>query len=246
MGTIAETIFILTLRQSLSVRKLIVVALIAAIPLIIAAGAAVVGSEWDEESRQLFIQAIVFYTTLPLAALIVAAPIFADEIEDRTFTNLMLSPISRWQIAFPKLSAAGLIVAIPMIISVAASVLIIYSEETYSATAVGALGIAVGTITFVSLFAFVGTLTTRAVIFGIVYVFGFEAFITSTVPGLKYVSISGMTLSITQELSPTLVNAPTSGSNQLPPVEYAAVAIIAIIIVCNAATIWRLKRMDVH
>ena len=246
MGTIAETIFILTLRQSLSVRKLIVVALIAAIPLIIATGAAVVGSEWDEESRQLFIQAIVFYTTLPLAALIVAAPIFADEIEDRTFTNLMLSPISRWQIAFPKLSAAGLIVAIPMIISVAASVLIIYSEETYSATAVGAFGIAVGTITFVSLFAFVGTLTTRAVIFGIVYVFGFEAFITSTVPGLKYVSISGMTLSIMQELSPTLVNAPTSGSNQLPPVEYAAIAIIAIIILCNAATIWRLKRMDVH
>lgn len=246
MGTIAETIFMLTLRQSLSLRKSAVLLLIAAIPLMIAVSTTVLSVDWDESSRQLFIQGIVAYTTLPLVALIVAAPIFADEIEDRTFTNLMLSPISRWQIAFPKITAAVLIVAIPMIVSVAASILMIYTEETYTATAVGALGIVIGAIAFVSLFTFVGTLTTRAVVFGIVYVFGFEAFISSAIPGLKYISISGMTISIMQELSSTLVDAPTSGSNQLPPVEYAAIALIAIIILCNIATVWRLKRMDVH
>ena len=246
MGTITETIFILTLRQTLSLRKTIVLLLIAAIPLVIAVSVTAFGVDWEEAARQFFIQGIVANTTMPLVALIVAAAIFADEIEDRTFTNLMLSPISRWQIALPKITAAVLIVAIPLIISVAISILLIHTEEAYSSAVVGAFGILIGTIAFVSLFAFVGTITTRAVVFGIIYVFGFEAVISTAIPGLKYISISGITLSIMQELNSTLVNAPKTGSNVLPPIEYSIAAIIAIIVICNIATVWRLKRMDVH
>ena len=97
--------------------------------------------------------------------------------------------------------AAAAIVAIPLAISTFVSVLLVFNEETYSAAITGALGIVIGAIAFTSLFAFVGTLTTRAVVFGIVYVFGFEALISSAIPGLKYVSISGNTLSIFQELN---------------------------------------------
>ena len=142
--------------------------------------------------------------------------------------------------------AAVAIVAVPLAISTFVSILLVFEDETYSAAIVGAFGIFIGTTAFVSLFAFVGTLTTRAVVFGIVYVFGFEALISTAIPGLKYVSISGNTLSILQELNSTLIDAPTSGSNQLPPIEYAIIALLTIIIVSNIATVWRLKRMDVH
>ncbi len=246
MGTIAETIFILALRQSMSIRRIAVLLILAAIPLVIAIVSRLLGTEWDEEVTQGFIQGLIFNTGLPLIALIVAAPVFADEIEDRTLTNLMLSPISRWQISIPKMLAAVAIIAIPMTISTFVSVILVFQVESYSAAIVGAFGIVIGTIAFVSLFAFVGTLTTRAVVFGIVYVFGFEALISSAIPGLKYVSISGNTLSILQELKPTLIDAPRSGSNQLPPIEYAIIALIAVIIISNIATVWRLKRMDVH
>ena len=246
MGTIAETIFILALRQSMSIRRVAILLLLAAIPLVIAIIAEILNTDWDGEVSQGFIQGLITNTGLPLIALIVAAPAFADEIEDRTLTNLMLSPISRWQIAMPKMLAAAAIVAIPMAISMFVSVILIFDDDAYSAAIVGAFGMVVGALAFVSLFAFVGTLTTRAVVFGIVYVFGFEALISSAIPGLKYVSISGNTLSIMQQLSSTLVDAPKSGSNQLPPIEYAIIALIAIIIVSNVATVWRLKRMDVH
>ena len=246
MGTIAETIFILALRQSMSIRQVAILLLLAAIPLVIAIIAEILNTDWDGEVSQGFIQGLITNTGLPLIALIVAAPAFADEIEDRTLTNLMLSPIARWQIALPKMLAAVTIVAIPMAISMFVSVILIFDDDAYSAAIVGAFGMVIGALAFVSLFAFVGTLTTRAVVFGIVYVFGFEALISSAIPGLKYVSISGNTLSIMQQLSSTLVDAPKSGSNQLPPIEYAIIALIAVIIVSNIATVWRLKRMDVH
>ncbi len=246
MGPIAETIFILALRQSMSIRRVAVLVLLAAIPLAIAIISNLLNTDWDGEVSQGFIQGLIFNTGLPLIALIVAAPVFADEIEDRTLTNLMLSPIARWQISIPKMLAAAAIVAIPLAISTFVSILLVFEDESYSAAIVGAFGILIGSVAFVSLFAFVGTLTTRAVVFGIVYVFGFEALISTAIPGLKYVSISGNTLSILQELNSTLIDAPRSGSNQLPPFEYAIIALIAVIIVSNVATVWRLKRMDVH
>ena len=246
MGTIAETIFILAIRQSISIRRIAVLLLLAAIPLVIAIVSEILNIEWDGDSTQGFIQRLIFNTGLPLIALIVAAPVFADEIEDRTLTNLMLSPIARWQIAMPKMLAAVAIVTIPLTISTFASILLVIEDDAYSAAIVGAFGILIGSIAFVSLFAFVGTLTTRAVVFGIVYVFGFEALISSAIPGLKYVSISGNTLSIMQELNSTLIDAPISGSNQLPPFEFAIIALLTVIILSNIATIWRLKRMDVH
>lgn len=246
MGTIAETIFVLALRQSLSVKRAAILLILAAIPLVIAVATKILGIEWDGEVTQGFIQGLIINTILPLVALIVAAPIFADEIEDRTLTNLMLSPISRWQIAIPKVVAAIAVIAIPLAAAAFVAVMLVWEDETYTAAAVAASGILIGSIAFASLFAFVGTLTTRAVVFGIVYVFGFEALISTAIPGLKFVSISGITLSIMQELSSSLVDAPKSGSNALPPIEYAVIATIAVIIVCNIATIWRLKRMDVH
>ena len=246
MGTIAETIFILALRQSMSIRRVAVLVLLAAIPLVIAIVSNLLNTDWDGEVSQGFIQGLIFNTGLPLIALIVAAPVFADEIEDRTLTNLMLSPIARWQISIPKMLAATAVVAIPLAISTFVSILLVFEDGSYPAAIVGAFGILIGSLAFVSLFAFVGTLTTRAVVFGIVYVFGFEALISSAIPGLKYVSISGLTLSIMQELNSTLIDAPKSGSNQLPPIEFAIVALIAVIVVSNVATVWRLKRMDVH
>ena len=246
MGTIAETIFILAIRQSISIRRLAILLILAAIPLVIAIISEILGTDWDGEVTQGFIQGLIFNTGLPLIALIVAAPVFADEIEDRTLTNLMLSPISRWQISIPKMLAAAAIVAIPLAITTFVSVLLVFDEDSYSAAIIGALGIVIGAIAFTSLFAFVGTLTTRAVVFGIVYVFGFEALISTAIPGLKYVSISGNTLSILQELNSNLIDAPTSGSNQLPPIEFAIIALLTVIIVSNIATVWRLKQMDVH
>ena len=246
MNTIAETIFTLALRQSMSIRRVAILLLLAAIPLIIAVIGRIRDVDWEGEVTQVFVQGMIFNIGLPLIALIVAAPVFADEIEDRTLTNLILSPISRWQVAMPKILAAVVIVVIPMAISTFVSLFLIFEDETYPVAIAGAFGILIGTIAFVSFFAFVGTLTTRAVVVGIIYVFGFETLISTAIPGLKYVSISGNTLSILQEINPTLIDAPQSGSNQLPPIEYAIIALIVIVVVSNVATIWRLKRMDVH
>ena len=246
MGTVAETIFILTLRQLLSLRRGAVLLLLAAAPLAIAVVSFALNADWDRGEVQGFVQGLILNTALPLIALIAAAPVFADEIEDRTLTNLVLSPISRWQIAMPKMLAAVVVVGVPTIISTFISIMFILENDAYSAGISAAFGVLIGSIAFASLFAFVGTVTTRAVVFGIVYVFGFEVLLSSIIPGLKYVSISGMTLSIVNALDSNIVEAPTSGPNQLPSLIYSIIAITAIIVLCNILTVWRLKRMDVN
>ena len=108
----SDTIFLLALRQSLSIKRAAILLLIATIPLTIAVVSEILNTEWGGNETQGFIQALIINTTLPLVALIVAAPVFADEIEDRTLTNLMLAPIARWQIAIPKILAALSVVVI--------------------------------------------------------------------------------------------------------------------------------------
>ena len=52
MGTIAETIFILALRQSMSIRRVAVLVLLAAIPLVIAIVSNLLNTDWDGEVTQ--------------------------------------------------------------------------------------------------------------------------------------------------------------------------------------------------
>ena len=246
MGTIAETIFLLGLRQSLSIKRAAVLLLISAVPLAIVMIGIATNTEWDSEDLQYLVQIFIINTTLPLNALIIGAPVFADEIEDRTLTNLMLSPIARWRIALPKVAAATVVTAAPMVVTGFIAVLLMLDVDSYTGAVVAAFGILVGAIAFVSLFSFVGTLTTKAVIFGIIYVFGFEVLIASAIPGLRYISIGGMTLSLMQQLHSDLIEAPISGAGQLPPTLYSIVGLAVVIVGCNLLTIWRLRRMDVH
>ena len=244
MGTIAETIFVLTVRQLASLRRGAVLILLAAIPIGIAVLIESIGDQDDDEVALILVQTIIAKTVVPLITLIVAAPVFADEIEDRTLTNLMLSPISRWQIALPKMAAAVAVAAVPLVIGSFIAIVISLDSDAYTAAIVAAFGVLIATLTYVTLFTFVGTITSRAVIFGLVFVFGFETLLSNVIPGLKYLSISGMSLAVMDKLHTNLVSV--NNIETIPPLTYSIIATVAVIIVCTLATVWRLKRMDVH
>ena len=244
MGTIAETIFVLTVRQLASLRRGAVLILLAAIPIGIAVMIESIGDQDDDEVALILVQTIIAKTVVPLITLIVAAPVFADEIEDRTLTNLMLSPISRWQIALPKMAAAVAVAAVPLVIGSFIAIVISLDSDAYTAAIVAAFGVLIATLTYVTLFTFVGTITSRAVIFGLVFVFGFETLLSNVIPGLKYLSISGMSLAVMDKLHTNLVSV--NNIETIPPLTYSIIATVAVIIVCTLATVWRLKRMDVH
>ncbi len=246
MGSIVETIFSLALRQILTRRRAIIVLLIAAFPIVIIVPTIVRGGDWSDSDRQNILYNLLFGTVLPLIGLSVSAPVFSDEIEDRTLTNLILSPISRWQISVPKVLAAAVVTAVPLIVTTTVTLLVILEEEAVASAPVAAFGMLFGSTVFASFFAFIGSITTRAVVFGITYVFGFETIVSTVIPGLKYVSISGMAISIVTELSDNLGAIAAYADTSYPPVIYSVIVGIGIVVVCNVATVLRLRQMDIR
>ena len=102
------SVYRMTLQQLTGRWRLGIMTVLAAMPVIITA--VMLGSA-NAPSVAAF-ETMVLSTMLagsiaPLVALAIAAPAFANEIEDRTLANLTLTPLPRWQIVVPKLLALG-------------------------------------------------------------------------------------------------------------------------------------------
>ena len=238
LGT-STAIYLASLRQITGVwRRLIVIAL-SGLPgfFSIIAGNSGVSTE---EFVEAVIEGLSISLIVPLVTLMVAAPLFADEIDDRTLANLTLSPIPRWQIVLPKLLSAVTVASVPIFIGVFAAAVIGVPDDHFSFGLAIAAGSLIGIVCYGSLFAFVGTITTRAIVFGLVYAFIWETILASIAPGLRYVSVKMQVLSITNALDTDVVLTST-----LPELPYAIIAATVVTIGCAALCVWRLRTMDV-
>ena len=101
------TLFVLTLRQHLRGRRLLVLALLFALP---SALAAVVNllSHFPPPAAEVqfvFIFNFIPHALAPLAALLYATGIIQDEVEEQTLTYLLVRPLPRWAIYIVKMLA---------------------------------------------------------------------------------------------------------------------------------------------
>src|SRR5687767_15022923 len=101
-----RSVYKLTLRQLSGRWRLLVMAVLAAMPVAIAA--LMLHSDNAPsvaEFETAVLSAMLAGSIAPLAVLAIAAAAFGNEIEDRTLANLTLAPMARWRIAVPKLLA---------------------------------------------------------------------------------------------------------------------------------------------
>ncbi len=197
------------------------------------------------------VELIIPSTIMPLICLIIATPLFSDEIEERTLANLTLAPIPRWKIVFPKIMAAVSVGGVPLAVTTFAATITALSGNGLNIsggsilTALSAsITILIGVICYSSLFAFAGTLTTRAVIIGLVYIFAWESALAALLPGLRYLSISKFNISIMRWIEdPNLFQSATL---EVPGHIYALIASIAVVAITVPLSIWRLRNMDVQ
>jgi ABC-2 type transport system permease protein len=170
-------IFRVALRGLARGRRLLVVAILLAIPALLAlanaAGGA--GESGDHFTIDLFAN-VVLPVLLPLVALIFATSALGGEIEDRTLLYLTLRPVSRLGVVLAKWCAATLIVTVLVEASLALTYLIA-AHAGLDGRALGALLLAGlgGCLDYSSLFLLLGLLMPRrAVIAGFIYVLIWE------------------------------------------------------------------------
>jgi ABC-2 type transport system permease protein len=236
-----RAIFVLTLRQLVGSRRLWLVLVLVALPVLAAVLFRVGDSTTtsarfaDNVTRRLIASAI-----LPLTMLLFGTSTFGNELVDKTLGYLVLKPIARWRIVLAKLAAAFVVGGIPVALSGFLAVAVVGAGGLGGALATG-LGLLLGAAAYAAVFTWAGIATRHALLIGLVYVFVWEATLAAYLDGIRFLSIRRYTLALIHGLDDSrlaTVANPLSASAGL-------LATAVVIAGFTALAVRRLVRMDV-
>ena len=240
----SKTVRLLTfsLGQLLAGRRLIVIALLVALPLVLpavfAAGADVEPATFTLE---LFRQ-LVLPVLLPVVALTFATSSLGSELRDGTVTNMLLKPIPRPAVLGAKYLAA-----------VVSSLVVLLPAETVghvvaaggrgSSNLLGGMLLAtvVGTLAYCALGLLLSLLMARALLVGLAYALLWEGAVVSVAPSAASLSIRGYTEGV---LAAVLRGGGLGLETRLGPVSATVLAAVVTLAALFLA-VRRLERMDI-
>ena len=237
-------VFRLSLRQITGVRRVVIVCLLALLPVALTLVLRLTESDSNGDSQDFVngvVNALIVGVVLPIIAISLSTSAFGNDLEDRTLSFIMMTPIARWKIALSKMAASILVGAPLAIVSAAAAIFIGLDGDVNSVVAVS-MGLLVGVVAYASVFTWAGLMTTRALAFAIVYVFLWEGAMATLVPGVKYLSISAYALSVMYGLNDGPLNAVADQTVELPA---AIVGSVVVVVAFWLLTVRRLRTMDV-
>lgn len=138
---------------------------------------------------------------VPLVVLALAAVAFANEVEDRTLANLVLTPLPRWKIVVPKLLATLSIAGPFVLVSAALTGHIAYVGDLRSTLALTA-GLVTCVLLYAAVFTWLGLVSTQAIGIGLMYVLVWEGLFASFVSGVRLLSLRWTSLAVTHGIDP--------------------------------------------
>ena len=235
MSAIAPIVEV-TFRGLLGRRRIFLLVLLAALPVLIGLLIRIAGGRPDADR---VLDTLVVRFVMPLVALIVGTTVIGSEIDDGTAVFLMVKPIARWRIVLSKaLVAAGLTAVLIVPAVIIASIVL---SRPDLATTLEAFTVACffgGTayaIAFLALSAF----TSRAFLIGLAYVLIWEGVLASILEGTKFLSIRMATLGLA-----TALGVDTA---EPPPAPAVSAAVLAVVIVGGfMIASWRLARFEIR
>lgn len=247
------TITQLTIRQYLRSRQLLIVAIIMCIPIALAVLARIVERAnnpnigvtdiRDIVARILFLD-LLASTLLPLAVMVITTSAFGDEIEDKTLQYLTLKPISRFRIVFEKWLAVVLVL-VPVTFVLTMVMWGIESwgrfDDTKDMILPMLASLTVAIAGFGSLFMFISLIVPRALLFGVFYVFIWEATLSRFLAGIRSISISHYTRSIFVRVLDDrriTIDGPSATTTII-------ITILGVVLISLAFATWRLRSMAI-
>ena len=237
------TLLSLTAHQLLGRRRAILIALLALIPVGVALLIRFAGDTGDGpayETAANTIGGFVFLLLLPIGALVFGTSALGSEVEDGTVVYLLAHPVARWRVVVVKAvvaSAATILLTVPAALLTAVIILGGFDEESlwWAAT----VATVVGSVVYSTLFVGLSTVTSRALIIGLIYVFVWEAFITNLFSGTRWVSVREYVEGTANALTPV---ESVTGKLDGQEVAIASVVVVAVSLVVGT---WFLTRFEI-
>lgn len=239
-----KPILMLSLRQLISRWRLLLIMFLAVLPIALSAlMAAIAGDDSDyvEEFTNVIIDAFVIAILMPIVTMVLATTAFSHELDDRTLSYLILKPIPRSMIVLPKILATIIVGGLLVVASCVIATLI---GPDVSGQALFAVGIAVfvGVVAYTTIFTWAGLISSHALGFALIYVFLWEALVTSLLSGVRYLSVRGYVLSIMNGIDGESYSTLDERVIEFPA---AIVGVTAVTALFFWLTVRRLRRMDV-
>lgn len=194
-------------------------------------------SEIDDRLIALLIGAAI----LPIITLTVATAALGNDLEDRTLSNLTLTPAARWEIILPKLAAAITIASPPILIGAIVSISLAYDGDSQAIAGI-ILGVGLAILAYSSLFLWLGLTTGRALGYGLMYIFLWEFLFTSFVPGVRFLSIRAYMIGIVRGVDDARF---ADSSSEIISLQVSVIVLIVVSLLFTALAIRRLRTMDV-
>lgn len=234
------SVYLLTLRQSSGRMRLLIMAVLASLPVLIAFAAVAESRSMSVEEFEVFaLGGMLVGSIIPLVVLAIASSAFGNEVEDRTLANLTLSPIPRWKIALPKLLATVSVSGVFIVAGAFFTSQIAFNVDLKATFAVTASAFA-GVLMYSSAFVWLGLVTTQAIGFGLVFIVLWEGFFAGFVSGVKFLSIRRYAEALMHGLDERRFAAGDT-LNFTFAITISTVVIVGFLLL----TIRRLRRMDV-
>jgi ABC-2 type transport system permease protein len=226
-----------TARGLLGRRRLLLILLLVAIPVVLGTLVSLRGGRPDVDR---VLGVLMVQTVMPLVALILGTATLGSEIEDGTAVYLMIKPIQRWILALAKIVVA---VAATIMLVVPATVitgLLIGGLDPDSVRTTFAFAVAciAGGSAYAAVFVALSSLTARALIGGLIYVLLWESALGGLLEGTRFLSVRQATLGLVGGLG---------GAYDREPID-AGVAFTVLTIAVLASllvTSWRLARFEI-
>ncbi len=233
----------LTVRALAGRRRSLLVALLAALPILIALLVRVSGRVSNlEPVTDTLMDGLAISTLVPLVALVFGTAALGSEIDDGTAIYLIAKPIERWRIVVAKTAvAAGLAVAVTAPAAFIAAA-ILSSGDSGLATAAGfGVGAAVAAALYATVFLALSLVTSRALAIGLIYVLVWEGVLAGLFEGTRMFSIHEYAMSIADAIA----GGAGAASGELIGGATAVVLSIAVLAVALAVAIRRLQVYEI-
>ena len=234
-----EEIFVLSLRQLLGKRRTFALIALALLPLLVALVVRTSDSSADPVDpldNAMVNYGLIVTTLLPLVTLVLSTTSLGMEIEDGTIVYLLSKPLSRAHVITAKLAAswlpAGVLVALSA--SLSGSIALQGSGESELLLAIAASTV-LGALAYSSVFLLLSLLTSRALVFGLIYVFIWEGLVTGLFSGTRTLSIREYTLGVGDLLT---------GNSELDARLDGVVALVLMAVVTSAIVALAIRRLN--
>lgn len=236
----------LLLQPLLARRRTIAVGAFSVLPIVVAGLVRLGGSPGETESTIVGVSnLLVVAVVLPIVALVFGTAVLGSTIEDRTVVYLLATPVDRSRIA-----------ALAVTVTIGCTVAFVIPPAAVAALLLGADagvlwplpvlggGWLLGAVCYGALFVALGTLTSRALVVGLLYVSIWEGSLAGLFPGAGVVSVRRYVEAVTAGLA-DLLGAPAgvvphpqlAASDGL--VLAAAAAVLALVVAAR-----RVRRLE--